>query len=303
MDLLNRLNAALKFIEDNITQEIDYEKIAAKACCSAYHFQRMFSFITDIPLSEYIRRRRLTLAAFELQNSDIRIIDLGVKYGYDSADSFSRAFQRLHGVTPSLARDRGVHLKAYPQISFQISIKGDVEMNYRIEEKDAFKVFGVSTLLDFHQSNMYEDAKNFANACIADGTAQTILDAAKMGDVNSFFYGRVEDDTVKQYGLFAIYGSCQTKINFMMAMDYPNHDIPEHFEVLEVPKSTWAVFTVRAPIIEGRGKEPNNVWRRLHEWFQVSEYEQRYDVPDFEKLFRTKSEYIDEVWVPIVKVK
>jgi AraC family transcriptional regulator len=110
MDWLDRMNSAIRYIEENITEDIDYDMVAEKACCSTYHFQRMFSFITDIPLSEYIRRRRLTLVAFELQNSDVRIIDLAVKYGYDSADSFSRAFQKVHGVVPSLAREKGARL-------------------------------------------------------------------------------------------------------------------------------------------------------------------------------------------------
>ena len=114
MDWLGRMNGAVSFIEEHLTEEINFEEVAKMACCSVYHFQRMFSFITDVPLAEYIRRRRFTLAAFELQNSDVKIIDLAVKYGYDSPISFARAFQNQHGVTPSLARDKGVQLKAYP---------------------------------------------------------------------------------------------------------------------------------------------------------------------------------------------
>jgi len=122
MDLLRRMSQALDYIEENLTYEIDYETVAQKACCSSYNFQRMFSFMSDVTLAEYIRRRRLTQAALELQNSDIAIVDLAVKYGYESSAAFSRAFALLHGVKPSSARKEGVALQAYPKISFQISI-------------------------------------------------------------------------------------------------------------------------------------------------------------------------------------
>jgi len=136
------MGLALAYVEDNLTSEINQDVLARIACCSAYNFYRMFSFITDISLTEYIRRRRLTLAAIELQNGDVKVIDLALKYGYDSPVSFTRAFQALHGVTPTEARAGGVTLKAYPRISFQISIKGEKEMDYRIENKEAFQVFG-----------------------------------------------------------------------------------------------------------------------------------------------------------------
>ena len=114
MDWLNRMNKAVDYIESNLADEISYDKAAQVACCSAYHFQRMFSFITDVPLSEYIRRRRLTLAAFELQTSDIKVVDVALKYGYESPEAFSRVFKNLHGVMPVSARDIGVALKAFP---------------------------------------------------------------------------------------------------------------------------------------------------------------------------------------------
>lgn len=247
MDWLTRMNSAIKYIEDNITEEIDNDKVAEIACCSVYHFQRMFSFITEISLSEYIRRRRFTLAAFELQNSDARILDIAVKYGYDSADSFSRAFQKLHGVTPSLARDKGVQLKVYPKISFHISIKGDVEMNYRIEEKDGFRNFGVSTQL-FWETDYYHEAGVFVDKCVVNGTGQMILDVVGMGDINKFLTEPNEDGTFKQIGLFVHYGGDKIGVKFMIAMDHLGQKVPEHFEVLDIPKSSWAVFTASAPI-------------------------------------------------------
>ena len=104
MDSLNSMNNAMAYIEEHLTGDINYSEVSKIAFCSEYHFKRMFSFLSGISLSEYIRRRRLTLAAFDLKDSDLRIIDIAVKYGYSSADSFSRAFHSMHGIFPSKAR-------------------------------------------------------------------------------------------------------------------------------------------------------------------------------------------------------
>lgn len=93
MDWLDRMNEAMEYIEVNLTSKISYDRAAQIACCSTYHFQRMFSFISGVPLSEYIRRRRLTLAAFELKTSDMKVIDVALKYGYESPEAFSRALK------------------------------------------------------------------------------------------------------------------------------------------------------------------------------------------------------------------
>jgi len=135
MDWLDRMNSAMEYIETHLSDDINYDQVAKLACCSTYHFQRMFSFITNVPLSEYIRRRRLTLAAFELQSRDKKVIDIALKYGYESPEAFSRAFKNLHDIMPSHAHNEGVTLKSYPQMSFHISIKGDSEMNYRIIDR------------------------------------------------------------------------------------------------------------------------------------------------------------------------
>ncbi|WP_038025674.1 helix-turn-helix transcriptional regulator, partial [Tetragenococcus muriaticus] len=142
MDLLENMNAAIDYVENHLEEEIEYQEIAKIACFSEHHFKRMFSFIAGISLAEYIRRRRLTLAGFDLKETNMRVIDVAIKYGYHSPDSFSRAFQVLHEVTPSLAKNSNVSLKAFPRMSFQITIKGDVEMNYRFVENEAFTIVG-----------------------------------------------------------------------------------------------------------------------------------------------------------------
>ncbi len=137
------MNEAMKYIEENLSAEIDYKTIARLAHCSEYHFKRMFSFLAGMTLSEYIRRRRLSMAALELNQSSIKVIDVAMKYGYNSPDSFTRAFLHLHGVTPSEARKHGQPLKVYPVMTFQLSIRGGNEMNYRIEQKEAFNIVGI----------------------------------------------------------------------------------------------------------------------------------------------------------------
>lgn len=161
MDWLSRMNNAMDYIESNLAYDISYDKIAQIACCSTYHFQRMFPFITGVSLSEYIRRRRLTLAAFELQTTDAKVIDVAMKYGYESPEAFARAFKNLHGIIPISARDTGVALKAYPRMSFHISIKGDVEMNYRIEQRGSFEMFGVYGLINSDQKTAFSEVPQF----------------------------------------------------------------------------------------------------------------------------------------------
>jgi len=300
MDWLDRMNSAIRFIEENITEDIDYDKVAETACCSVYHFQRMFSFITDIPLSEYIRRRRLTLAAFELQNSDIRIIDVAVKYGYDSADSFSRAFQKVHGIVPSLARNRGVQLKAYPCISFHILIKGDVEMNYRIEDVKASKIFGKSKEITNIEDNTYEDTKEFCTQCIQNGAAQSILDEAGYGPLESVGSGPLNDNGINPVCAFAIYDFNKNSHRFMIGADYPSHQVSDQFVVLDIPAATFAVFSMLASKNDDLDTT-TNIWKRLGEWFLTSGYEHAPDVPELEKRFRTKDGYVAEVWIPVVK--
>ena len=132
MEWLDRMNDALGYLEANLAGTADMEHAARLACCSVYHFGRMFSYIAGVPLSEYLRRRRMTLAAFDLQNGG-RVLDVALRYGYESPTAFNRAFQSVHGVSPSAAQRDGAPLKAYPRISFKITVKGEAEMDYRIK--------------------------------------------------------------------------------------------------------------------------------------------------------------------------
>lgn len=290
MNWLEKMNGAINYIEDNLTNDVDYNKVARLACCSVYHFQRMFSFIVGIPLSEYIRRRRLTLAAFELQNSKIKIIDLALKYRYGSPDSFTRAFRTLHGVTPTLARNLDVKLKAFPRLSFHISIKGDVEMNYKIVEKDAWTVFGKSIKIGLDE-NPYEVIPKFWLDLEKDGTYQKICQVAGIEPYGSTLLNAVVYD-------------CQNAVSYknkyMIYTLMPSgKDIPEEFDVLTIPRAKWVVVSDSYENIKETSEVIQNIWRRVFtEWFPTSEYEVTAG-PQLE-VYPDDSKTI-EVWIPVIK--
>ncbi|MBE5892894.1 MAG: AraC family transcriptional regulator [Lachnospiraceae bacterium] len=129
------IQKAIDYIEEHLTENIDYEMVAAQSFSSAYHFQRVFSILCGFTLGEYIRNRRLSLAGTELATTDIKIVDVALKYGYESPDSFAKAFQKFHGVLPSQARNCGCNLKSFSRLVLKISLEGGNIMNYRIEEK------------------------------------------------------------------------------------------------------------------------------------------------------------------------
>lgn len=135
MDWITGIQNAINYIEENITEELDYEEIAGQSFSSSFHFQRVFSILCGYTLGEYIRNRRLTLAGAELANTGDKVIDVALRYGYDTPESFSRAFQKFHGITPSQARGGGAVLKSFSRLSIKVSLEGGNVMNYRIEEK------------------------------------------------------------------------------------------------------------------------------------------------------------------------
>ena len=148
MDWVEGLNQSVRYIEEHLTDEIDSEQLGRIACCSTYHYQRMFTYMAGISLAEYIRRRKMSLAAVELQDGKKRIIDVAAKYGYSSPTAFNRAFQSFHGIAPSSLKNTDALVKSFSPIAFYITVKGATEMNYRIETKGAFRIIGVSAPLD-----------------------------------------------------------------------------------------------------------------------------------------------------------
>lgn len=145
MDWITGMQNAIDYIEDHITEKIDYEKIAAQGFSSSYHFQRVFSILCGFTVGEYIRNRRLTLAGKDLASGHGKILDVALKYGYESPDSFARAFQKFHGILPSEARENGSMLNSFSRLVLKISMEGGTMMNYRIEEKPEMILTGYRT--------------------------------------------------------------------------------------------------------------------------------------------------------------
>lgn len=156
MDRIIGLQNAIDYIEENLTETIDYEKVAAQCFSSSYHFQHMFGILCGFTVGEYIRNRRLSLAGMELATSDTKVIDIALKYGYESPDSFAKAFQKFHGILPSQARNNGSMLKTYSRLVLKLSLEGGSTMNYKIEEKSAMVVTGCSMRFSGSPSDRYE---------------------------------------------------------------------------------------------------------------------------------------------------
>lgn len=227
MEWIERLNSSINYMEENIKRTIDLEEVSKIACCSTYHFQRMFAYIADIPLSEYIRRRKMSLAAVDLQSGNEKVIDISLKYGYDSPTAFNRAFKSVHGITPSQAKKEGTILKAFPPISFKITIKGDSEMNYRIEKKESFRLVGISEALETDIEKNFEIVpKMWATAA----TNGTISKLASIMNANPI-------------GMLGV-SSCNlsNKWRYYIAVA-STHSIDETLEEFIVPECTWAIFS------------------------------------------------------------
>ncbi|MEH7511068.1 AraC family transcriptional regulator [Priestia megaterium] len=289
MDLLKNMNRALHYIEENLTNDINFREVVKLALCSEYHFKRMFSFLAGITLSEYIRRRRLTLAAFELKDKNVKVIDIAIKYRYNSPDSFTRAFQNLHGISPSEAKKDGRSLKAYPPMTFQLSIKGGDEMNYRIEEKEAFRIVGIKERVPiiFHGVNPKIAAMWQSLQDETIDTLKKLSNVKPLGLLSAsvnFSEGRMEEK-----------GELDHYIGVATTKNYPRNLIK-----LEVLALTWVVFEAVGPFPDTL----QDVWGRIYsEWFPSSNYEQ---VKGPEILWNehkdvTSPTFKSEIWIPVSK--
>lgn len=280
MEWIMRLNDVIRYIEQHLTEEIDYEQLGKIACCSAYHFQRMFSYMAGISLSEYIRRRKMSLAAVDLQGGDQKIVDIALKYGYGSPTAFNRAFQSVHGIAPSLVKKEGVSVKSFPPLLFQMIVKGVEEMEYRIEKKDAFRILGVSQPLEKDMEKNFAVVPRMWQEVTENGILQKL--AGMIGSPPMGILG-VCASHLEQWKYFIGVAS--------MAKDT---DLEEYF----VPALTWAVF-------RGEGVCPQAIQeleaRIFTEWLPASGYEYA-NGPDMEVYLNMEpSDSQFEVWIPVVK--
>lgn len=290
MDTLQQLNQAMRYIEQHLTDNIEIQRVAQIAGCSEYHLGRLFSFLAGISLSEYIRRRRLSSAAVDIQQGSTKIIDIALKYGYASPDAFTRAFRSLHGYTPSEARHPDVAVKIFPPMTFQLTIQGGQPMEYRLIKKESFQIVGL-----FKQVALQYEGVNPEIAAMWSSLIPEIIQELKalsniephgfISASTNFTDGRAEGTQLDHY-----IGVATTL------------SVPEKWQMLNVKASTWAIFTVR-------GKFPDalqNVWARIYtEWFPTMAYEAQ---PGPEILWNESPDtrlpdYHSEIWIPVRKTQ
>ncbi|MCA1055685.1 AraC family transcriptional regulator [Rossellomorea aquimaris] len=283
MEILQRMNDCMEYIEGNLQEKIELDQLALISLSSKFHFQRMFHMVTGFTVADYIRRRRLTLAAQDLMNADTKVIDVALRYQYETPESFSKAFRKVHGVSPSAVRESGASLKAFPRMSFQIQLKGEKEMEYKVVERESFKVIGKGTKIRTSNEENNKEIPMFWNEVTASGEGHEICRYAGneelMGVCMAFDHG---GDT------------------FSYLIGAETTEESGKFDSIVIPASTWAVFTSVGPMPHAI----QEVWQRIYsEWFPSTGYEHG-GGPEFE-LYPpgnvNEEDYRCEVWIPIKK--
>ncbi|MEO3944280.1 GyrI-like domain-containing protein [Gorillibacterium sp. CAU 1737] len=283
MEWIERFNDSLVYLEENLVKEIDYEGAAAIACCSVYHYQRMFTCLAGVPLSEYLRRRRMTLAAFDLVTGEEKIVDLALKYGYESPTAFNRAFKSVHGVAPSLARSEGISLTSYPPLRFTLTVKGVADMQYRMEKKEAFRIVGIKKRMNLQvEENLVQIPQLWQEA----GQNGSIPAIASL--INQPPFGL----------LGASIPVGKTELDYYLAAP-TNQPVPEGMSETLIPSATWAVFECIGPLPHAMQELQKRI---ITEWLPSSGFEYA-DAPDLELYAPGDSsapDYRTEVWLPVI---
>ena len=230
MDWIARMNEVLQRLEENLEDDVDMNALAKLAGVSPYHFQIVFTCMTDMTASEYVRRRRMSRAAAELQ-SGAKVLDVALKYGYQSPTAFNRAFHQVHGIAPSEARKPGAKLKSYPPIRFQITVKGVEEMKYCIQSMEAFTVAVQKRM--FHLDNCFQEIPAFWEAYYDSGRYTPPVQGC---------YGICHDPCDDS-------GEFTYMIGDLWPKDAP---LPQGYELETIPALTWAIF-------EGEGYLPEDL--------------------------------------------
>ena len=267
---------SIDFIEQNLTEEKDTEEVASRASLSSFYYQRIFGALCGMTVGEYIRARRMTLAAQELTGSDSKVIDIAVRYGYDSPDSFTKAFQRFHGITPSQAREPGASLRSLAPLHIKITLEGGSMLDYRIVEKAQFTIVGMKRR--FNSDTSYQEIPKFWNEWMSDmkglkGTFGVCLDM----DGKDFDY-------------------------WIADLYEPWEDIKDGCETYVIPGGLWAQFTCRGPLPDSLQSVNTKIWSEwlpsLKGYSLAGNYSLEVYTPPAEKPEDT----ISYIWIPLKKV-
>lgn len=291
MNWITGIQRSIDYVEDHIMEPIDYEEVAKRACSSSFHFQRVFSILCGFTLGEYIRFRRLSLAGGELTSSDIKVIDVALKYGYDTPESFSRAFTRFHGIAPSQAKNNHVILKSFSRLSVKLILNGGNTMDYRIETKDAFKLVMKKKQVSQNQELTAAEISQFWQKCGMDGTIPALCKYIPKDNIfgNCIVgtsFGKDATDQEFPYAIGAMYNGAPIE--------------EADFLVEEIPAHTYVVF----PCVGKMPESFQKLYQQIYsEFFPASEY-QPCGGTDFEAYPSAdvfSSDYRCEIWVAVEK--
>lgn len=287
MDWITGISKAIDYIEEHITEPTDYARAAKEACSSPFNFQRVFALLCGYTLGDYVRMRRLTLAGEELLSTDAKVIDVALKYGYDSPESFSRAFTRFRGVSPSAVR-KGAAIRSFSRICVKLILTGGSIMEYRIEKKQAAKI--ICRRREFTKPGddyTNREIPEFWNECGRDGSIQKlcgyIKDSAQFKGLLGVCFSTEMTDSGFPYGIGA---------------EYDGESDPQDFEIVEIPAYTYAVFTVR-------GKMPDafrETYRKIcTEFFPQSGYEygNGVEIEAYPSADVQNPDYSCEIWIAV----
>ncbi len=287
MDWITGISKAIDYIEEHITEPTDYARAAKEACSSLFNFQRVFALLCGYTLGDYVRMRRLTLAGEELLSTDAKVIDVALKYGYDSPESFSRAFTRFHGVSPSAVR-KGAAIRSFSRICVKLILTGGSIMEYRIEKKQAAKI--ICRRREFTKPGddyTNREIPEFWNECGRDGSIQKlcgyIKDSAQFKGLLGVCFSTEMTDSGFPYGIGA---------------EYDGESDPQDFEIVEIPAYTYAVFTVR-------GRMPDafrETYRKIcTEFFPQSGYEygNGVEIEAYPSADVQNPDYTCEIWIAV----
>lgn len=286
MEWLQSLSKAIDYIEENLDKEISLDEAARIACYSPFYFKRMFACITGLSLSEYIRRRRMTQAAFELQRTDQKVIDITLKYGYASPSSFNRAFQAVHGISPAAARNAGSTLNAYPAVKFSLTVTGGTAMSFHLEEKEEIRIVGIRMPLCEDMEKNQKEVPVFWQRAFTEGKVReicSISNQAPEGILGVSVYHGPQD--------FYYYIAAASK-----------GPVPEGMHECVIPAAVWAVFENDGPFKES----VQGIFRRFYtEWLPLSgyTYAQLPDIEVYPADTGKPSAGHSEVWIAVKKEK
>ncbi|MEC0125194.1 AraC family transcriptional regulator [Paenibacillus pabuli] len=280
MNWMESLQIAIQYMEDHLLENMTIEQISAQAHISPFHFQRTFSLLTDVTVAEYIRRRRLTLAANELIQSDHKIIDLAHKYGFDTPEAFSKAFRRQHGIAPTEARKNSTSATSYNRLVIQWSLKGAEPMNYKIVEQAEFMLVGIKQAFSYVDGENIRGIAKMWQEAYTSGTEDRLFELNN-GEIEGLLGVCVDQNEIQE-----------KQMEYWIATAYEG-EVPSGLLSFTVPASKWSVFEVQGPMPESM----QSLWKQIiTEWFPSNPYEHA-GIPELEVYPGPNQP--PQIWIPI----